>query len=504
MYRDKVKNFYYDIKVSTPDGKRTARLTDTLMKLCVKADILEAIASEDQGGASSLNLTFVEADFLPDSLNKTPAEGVDGRGYITNRTGALIDLRFDSEKGFTYVTQEELQSGITKSSRTQSGETEPVKFMFSANNEIEITWGLLEPKTSRTRKFRIGVVNYSTGAGGASLSLQCYDLQKDLARLKLSEGKVWLDKEGNPQSLKQILFSICVVFGARLDFDEDIVTERPTAIPNNYVLERTERGGDTKVSSNNNPMTLVRNQTIDGWIKELTGEFNSVYEIYDDPIDGRPVIKFTSKTLRYKKVVKTLNYRDPNGIMLEFQFNSIAGEANKETSTSAVDENGEASKDTYTTKLVEIDNQSSKDNPNRTAKQSNTYDPIPLIYNKRARVELERDLFGVSFTLADTAESEIVSKAEVSCLENSFMGFITVKTMGHPDLKPDVMRIEGVGVRASTTYRFFQVQHSLSASGYTCSMQGKTQKTNEEGTSNQEQLKKNEDYVIRRLQVNDN
>ena len=97
-YRSESKNFFYDITISTPDGKKSAKLTDTLLKLCDKVDIMEAVASEDGDGASSLTLSFVEADFLPDDLDKTPAEGIPGRGYITNRTGALIDLRFDTEK----------------------------------------------------------------------------------------------------------------------------------------------------------------------------------------------------------------------------------------------------------------------------------------------------------------------------------------------------------------------------------------------------------------------
>ena len=79
------------------------------------------------------------------------------------------------------------------------------------------------------------------------------------------------------------------------------------------------------------------------------------------------------------------------------------------------------------------------------------------------------------------------------------MGFITVKTVGHPDLQPDVMKIDGVGVRASTTYRFFQVQHSLSPSGYFCTMQGKTQESVDQGIKNEEQIKGNSEYIKPRL-----
>ena len=502
MYRDESKNFFYDVTISTPDGKRSAKLTDTLMKQCVKADIVEAIASEDQSqGSSSLTLSFIEADFLPDDLNKTPTEGIAGRGYITNRTGALIDLRFDSEKGFTYVTPEELESGYTKSSRTKSGESEPVKFMFNHNNIVDITWGYVEdrvsrsggiliPKTSRTLRFKIGTVNYATGQSGNVLTLQCFTLQNDMARVKLSEGKVFTDKEGNPQSLKETLFDLAAVFGARLEFDEVEVLSKPVDKPSNYVLERTERGGDTLVSTNDNPIYLLRNQSIDSHLKALAKDFNSTYEVFTDPITGIPVIKFTSEKIRFEKVTQTLNYRDPNGIMLEFQYNSIAGEADKTATASAVDFEGTAESKYKEVRLT--DGRAETTEPT-------TFDPIPLVYSNNAREILERELYGVSMTVPSTSESTVKSEAFNTVNTNSFLGFITVKTIGHPDFKPDIMKIEGVGVRASTTYRFFQVQHNLSASGYTCTMQGKTQESVEQGIKNSEQLKDNEEYIRPRL-----
>lgn len=490
-FRNESKNFFYDISISTPDGKKVVRLNQTLLKLCDKVDIMEAVASEETDGASSLNISFIEADFLPDDLDKTPATGVSGRGYITNRTGALIDLRFDSEKGFTYVTPEELQSGLTRSSRTANSKPEEVKFLFSANNYIEITWGNLEPKTSRTRRFQIGTVNYSTGSGGNSLTLQCYNLQKDLARVKVNEGITFVDKEGKPKSLKQIVQSIAYVFGARLEFDGEEVEGKPLTYNGGYLLDRTTIGGDTNVSTDGSPAYLLRSQSIDYWLRDLARKFNSTYEVYEDPfVAGVPVIKFTANAIRWKKVIRTLNYRDPNGIMLEFQFNTIAGEVSKESSASAVDENGVAESEYVTARLT--DGRSS-------TVPAKTFEDIKICYQDRAKEELQRNLVGNSTTSPSTSVSSVVNQAQNSTIMNSFMGFITVKTIGHPDFQPDVMNIQGVGVRASTTYRFFQVQHSLSASGYICTMQGKTQESIDQGVDNIDQLKDNTEYIVARL-----
>lgn len=491
-YRDESKNFFYDISISTPDGKKSARLTDNLLALCNAATIMEAVASEEEGaGASSLTLSFIEADFLPDDLDKTPAEGITGRGYITNRTGALIDLRFDSEKGFTYVSPAELQSGLTESSRTKSKTSENVSFLFSNNNLIEITWGHLEPRTSRSRRFKIGTVTYGTGASGNTLNIQAYTLQKDLARVKVDEGKVMVDPQGNPLSLKQALYSIAYVFGARLEFDDQQVVARPTVMPSNYVLDRTLVGGDTKVSSNNTPLYLLRSQSMDSWLKDLAMRFSSTYEVYEDPIiAGLPVIKFTAKAIRYKKVMQTLNYRDPAGIMLDFQYNTISGEVGRESSASAVDESGTAESEYVTVQLT--DGRQAQTPPK-------TFDSIPLIYNERAREELKRDLVGTSITAPSTAESDVKQQANDATERGSFMGFITVKVIGHPDFQPNVYDIQGVGVRASTTYRFFQVEHNLSAAGYVCTMQGKTQEAVDQGTLNSDLTKENEEYIRPRL-----
>lgn len=495
MYRNQCKNSFYEISISTPDAKKSVRLSGNILKMCNSVDIVEAIASEDSEGMSSATITFVEADFLPDRGDKTPIEGVAGHGYITNRTGALIDLRFDTEKGFTYVTSEELQSGLTKSSRTKGGSTEEVKFVFSTNNIIDITWGNLEPKTSRSRRFRIGTVTYSTGSGGNTLTLQCFDLQKDLARVKVDEGLPMVDKTGKPKSLKQALYSIAYVFGARLEFDEAEVTKKDMenyTPPSEYIFDRSTVGGDSKVSTDGTPLYLLRSQSIDYWLKDLARQYNSTYEIYEDPIVGIPVIKFTAKTIRFKKILKTLNYRDPNGVMLEFQYNSLAGELNQDSSSSSVDETGLAESDYKTVQMTDGRNQ---DTP------AKTFESIPLVYSSRAREELQRDLVGTSVTSPSTTKSSVQSQAELQAYKNSFMGFITVRTVGHPDFRPDVYDIQGVGIRASTTYRFFQVQHTLNNSGYTCSMQGKTQEVMEQGIDNKELEGQNQDYRVVQLQT---
>src|SRR5690606_12089746 len=136
----------------------------------------------------------------------------------------------------------------------------------------------------------------------------------------------------------------------------------------------------------------------------------------------------------YKKVIQTFNYRDPAGIMLDFQYNTIAGEVGRESAASSIDENGTAESEYKTVQLT--DGRKAQTPPK-------TFDSIPLIFNERAREELKRDLVGSSITTPSTAESSVKQQAHEATENRSFMGFITVKLIGHPDFQPNVYGIDG-------------------------------------------------------------
>ena len=109
-----------------------------------------------------------------------------------------------------------------------------------------------------------------------------------------------------------VLSNIAYIFGARLEFDgEDVKPEdmRTYEPPKEYKLNRTARGGDTAVSTDGNPLYLTRSFALDTWLKQLAKDYNSAYEVFEDPIVGIPVIRFTAKKLRFEKVIQTLNYR---------------------------------------------------------------------------------------------------------------------------------------------------------------------------------------------------
>ena len=81
--------------------------------------------------------------------------------------------------------------------------------------------------------------------------------------------------------------------------------------------------------------------------------------------------------------------------MLEFQYNTIAGEVNKESTASALDEQGKAESQYQDVRLTD---------GRADETQARTFDPIPLVYNERSREIIQRSLVGTSTTAGSTSE----------------------------------------------------------------------------------------------------
>lgn len=58
-------NFFFNLSISDSEGKRTAFLTNDILRCVSKIDIVEAVASDDGQGANSANITFIESDYQP-------------------------------------------------------------------------------------------------------------------------------------------------------------------------------------------------------------------------------------------------------------------------------------------------------------------------------------------------------------------------------------------------------------------------------------------------------
>jgi hypothetical protein len=478
MLRDQQKNYFYRMKISSPDGSQSAELTEELLRLVTSVTISESSYSDDTQTFPTLTLTLQETSYLPEdnffnSLNPKV------RGQITNRPGSILDLRFDSEKGFTYVSKEEMESGTSRSSRTQSSTSQPVVFLFGGNNKIEIEWGLLQPKMSRKRIFTLTTLNVSGGGSGhGTVTITALDGMHTAQKVQLSQGKVFANPANKqPNTLKQVLFQVTRVLDYDLEFDGALVTDFPP-FTSTYIQNRTAKGGDTAPSDPERPIVLTRNMNLHEFIRELANSYSSAYEYDTDPKTGRIKLVFTPRDRKYGKVDYTFTYKDPSGNVLSYKIDSVEGQFNPSTTSSSTS-NGELVQEV--TESVQTVIQDTKQNtPTKTSNAGNFTPKVPASKNANLDDRLAAILQGAKATgVSETYPSnnpQALQQHNKSLYESrKFLSMITLVTTGNPNYKPGLAKMENIGLRYSTFYRMFTVQHTLNTSGYTCTFNGKSQ-----------------------------
>jgi hypothetical protein len=478
MFRDQQKNFFYRMKISSPDGNQSAELTEELLRLVTNVIISESSYSDDTQVYPTLTITLNEASWLPED-NSFNTLNPSIRGQFTNRPGSILDIRFDSEKGFTYVSKEEMESGTTRSSRTQSNVTQPVVFLFGGNNKLEIEWGLLSPRISRKRTFTITTINVSGGGSGhGTVSITALDGMQQAQKIQLSQGKVFANPATKqPNTLKQVLFQVTRILDYDLEFDGKLVTEFPP-FTDVYVPNRTEIGGDTAPPDPKHPIVLTRHTKLHDFVSNLANEYSSAYEYDNDPKTGRTKLIFTPKGIKYGTVNYTFTYKDPKGGMLTYKIDSVEGMFNPTASTSGVVD-GEAQEDVTSAEQLVVQNtkqttqESNSDKTNESPKVPAARDPKAIERINQAIPGLIS--VGSSVTHPSNERQALEQHSSSMYDKNKFVSMITVTHLGNPNYRPGLAKINNIGLRYSTYYRMFTVQHTLNNSGYICTFNGKSQ-----------------------------
>lgn len=466
MFRDQIKNYFYRMKITSPDGSQSAELTEDILRLVTSVNISESSYSDDSQTYPTLSLTLQETSYLPEdnSFNTTNANI---RGQITNRPGSILDIRFDSEKGFTYVSKEELESGRTRNSRTQSNTDQPVVFLFGGNNKLEIEWGLLSPKTSRKRTFTITTLSMQGGGTGhGTVTITALDGMHLAEKITPSQGKVFANPtNGQPNTLKQVLFQVTRVLDYDLEFDGEPVNSFPP-FTSTFVPLRTAKGGDTAPPDPKYPITLPRHMNLHDFVKSLANEYASAYEYDTDQKTGRTKLIFSPRNIKYGNPAATFTYKGTKGDVLSYKIDSVEGQFNPTTSTGAVTE-GAAEVTTKVSEQVVL-----QDTGNTSPKV-----PAPLSSNVRSRVEeiLGATALGKGETHPSKSESAIDNHNSNLYESNKYISVISLVVIGDPTYKPGLYKVNNIGLRYSTFYRMFTVQHTLNASGYICTFNGKSQ-----------------------------
>lgn len=473
MFRDQLKRFFYRMKVTSYDGQHTIELPESILKLITDVTISEASYSDADGGYPSLAIT----------LNET---------LTSPAPGAILDLRFDSEQGFTYISKDEMESGLYRSKRDTSAKPQPVVFVFGGNNKIEIEWGLLEPtKVSRKREFSIQSVNVQGGGNGhGTVTINAMDGRMTATKINIDKGISYVDPVRH-YSLKQVLWFVTRAMGIELWFDGQHVNAKPP-FAKEFVAKRTQIGGDTAPADPSTPIVHPRGMSLHEFVKDLANEYSSAYEYGRDQFSGKEALYFTYREMRYKSVDRTFSYKSTDDVVLSYKVDSVEGSFNPVTGASSTVDGGEISASLYM-QLVEADNKQGGAQKQATDKVPQPANPNQV---KQVKDNLDRNYVGQSVTSPSNDPAAVQNEAESLYAKSRYMSALNLTTLGHPDYKPGLIQMENIGRRYSKKYRMFTVQHKLNNSGYQCTWSGMSHYDTDAGVNADDAARSNQESAI--------
>lgn len=451
-------NFFYNIKISTLDGKRSTNLTDSLRKSLVSVTINTCINSETSSG-NTAELVFKEQYMSGSNLNP----------------GYLGDLRFEGNDQLGYVSPTELKSSQYIRKGTKIADN--VVFLFDNNNAIEITWGYRSPYRARTMAFKIiGITTNGGSSGDGTVKITAADVGYELKKTKPEKG-INYSSGGKPESLSQVVFKIGKSRNLAVEFDGVRIESTPPS--SNFPLER--RYIDGQDVGFKTAAVHPRGLDFDSFLYKLARETFSTYEIDHATENGVTVevLKFTSHIKRFPKPTRTFTYRNGNGDLLDWSVSSAYSATH--SSTSSVDGSTETSENIYVTEQLATAKSSPNDKKSKGVSKSSSDDSKKVLGVGYA---------GKSITGANAEHADMLARK--NNMYQNLQSSITMETVGDPNYKPDLIRVENIGARFSTNYRMVSVSHKLSTSGYTCSWSGLTDLSGESGTDVQEDVKNNE------------
>lgn len=496
MLRDELKRFFYRMKITSFDGQHVAELTPEVLRLLVDVTISESSYSDAGETYPTLTLNFQETSYLPETSGLVPNQSSAVAGQFTNRPGSILDLRFDSEKGFTYVSKAEMESGITRNKRTQNSTAQPVVFLFQGNNKIEIEWGLLEPRVkSRIRQFSISTISVTGGGSGhGTITLTALDGTHLAKKASIDKGKVYVHADTKQNySLKQVLFTICKAMDYDLEFDSVLTTRFPTT-ETKFIPRRTVNGGDTAPPDPKAPITQPSQLSIHDFVKDLANEYSSSYEFDTDPKTKRTILKFQYREKRYANVDRVFTYASQSDVVLNYKIDSVEGSFNPVTGASSTVDGGEENAIMVTERLAIDDIKVNSQQKKASDKVLSPFNPAD---KARIKEGLDRNLVRNNETTPAKGSDAVSNHATALYNKNKYNSTISLTTIGNPDYKPSLIQMENIGLRYSKKYRMFTVQHKLGNAGYTCTWSGLSHYAVEGGVDADEAAKDNEMVDVR-------
>jgi hypothetical protein len=476
---DTFRTPFYKISIASASSSNYIELPEQIAKLISKVEITET--QEMCAYNHQVLITFLEGSREPFSPLEEAADsnvyslGEQG-GALTNKTGLIPDLRFNSKGGITGVSVADAASALNAA--TQLGVSDSTiiaiaepkkspKFLFQEFNKVKITWGYLEnPALTRTMVTVIyawqtvfpenGHPETVVTCLGASATYNQLGHAKAVMLRTTDISTVGVDpKTGKVSngykalSIKEGIEYVAEKVGIKAYVSSKIDMELPKGsyrvIPKGTNLDKyfTELARETQC------YYLP-------FINPHTDEFSLIFvpkQEYDKQLGITTSNLFTYKAAG--SLIKSVNVKaDFTGFF--GAYNGAVKSGGK--AVEATSESGEQ----LEVQLID----------NFLANSSPASNPNPLEIATQAANNLSNGVLTQHAEYNPKATSKQYAKdksiRDAFCARNRTVA-IELTYIGHPKLAPPLsVKLQNIGVRYSGTYKLLTVTHVLDENGYNC------------------------------------
>lgn len=523
-YRNQ-KTPFYEIHVSGPNGgnasPREVKLPHHILRLVDSVDINETYQS---GEYTTIKIRFIEGSREPASPDSSvgtkglyqitsdtslPIGQVGDNnsisGSITNRPGAITDLRFSGDAGITFLTpQEQIEGAIDNSiqenvegdltTRSHRNENKAPQLLFQERNRIRVKWGYKENESEAreiTCLISMVSVNY-TADNQITTEIIAYDLGKfadQLAPLRSFRFSDEQDANGTTiftdQTTEKILRRIAG------QFNEERSTSGQSTIQliaSSNLTNNLRDKAHVKV--------ILAGESVHQFLTRLAKESNAYYKFIPDPKNkSKDLLIFIKKNDFYSRTInidnRLVTYKGPNSLIksvgIKADFGTIHGDLKR-----GYDEDG-GNVDGYS-KHGEDETVTGVSLFNNTPEQHVDLDPKSS-GNRILTLDALNELLGndycgyyedtPSLSTASTEDSAKVTAADL--IRRTIT--LELAAIGDTKFRPGLLRLNNLGVRYSGTYELLSVNHKIDSNGYAVTAKGLGYTVNGGGVNVTEALK---------------
>lgn len=474
------KTPYYEISVAkTPDGP-FVKLPLQIARLMDKMEVVLTSGTTESCFHTTGTMSFSGGSREPfEAINTRNTSSLYGAGDITNAVSMIADLKFSygsggisfsslSDQSATAISavkdtlnlisgQSATKTDITKSEGKKGG-----GYLFDEGNAVKLTWGYKEnPLEIKTLILTITMVQMDYPENDQSrLTIICQGGDIHADKLSPTEGQNYylklpagLDPIAGVASSYKGLSTQQVIQKIAKDagFDLILSSELTASVPEKDVFISWPAG-----------MSLLE------FLRDLGYRHNAIVSIDYNPKTGKPTIKFISRLDYYGQQIlpdALFHFKRAGSIIKSINIRADYGSATgagKVGMTSAGKVVGAINEVPSPDHIALAEGEGLLDTTASTKKQSVFNNLSNNISNNTVIGKV-----GYSPEADKVANLKHVASSESNCSYRKVVN-LEFTSLGHPLLRPGVIKIDGIGQRYSNTYRLMVVTHTFDSNGYIC------------------------------------